>query len=194
MSNNKNLPQTEVSTPQEIQALVIIKPEGAPDREVIIARLEQAGCRIITSEPARFATLTELHGHYAGIGQLKKRLTAAGKPEIYDAIIAHMMSGPIEPMILAVPKSFEAFDVDENGELNPNPDALVGFRNKVIGKTNPKEAAPGTIRGDLGAYVPAKGEFRGKVYDTDTILNVLHCSANREEAKQEISLWFGVCQ
>jgi len=46
-----------------------------------------------------------------------------------------------------------------------------------MGVTNPAEAAPGTIRGDLGV---------------DMGRNLIHGSANAEDASREVPLWFGV--
>jgi nucleoside-diphosphate kinase len=48
---------------------------------------------------------------------------------------------------------------------------------KMVGATYPKDAAPGTIRGDL-AHVSGNP------------FNLIHASANLEEAKREIGLWF----
>ncbi|MBM01748.1 MAG: nucleoside-diphosphate kinase [Chloroflexi bacterium] len=45
----------------------------------------------------------------------------------------------------------------------------------LMGSTNPLESAPGTIRGDLGLTVEK---------------NIIHGSANSEDAKREISLYF----
>ena len=45
----------------------------------------------------------------------------------------------------------------------------------IIGKTNPSEATPGTIRGDLGLTV-------GR--------NIIHGSDSVESANKEINLWF----
>ena len=45
----------------------------------------------------------------------------------------------------------------------------------LMGATNPKDAAPGTIRGDLAIDM---GE------------NLIHGSDSPESAEQEISLWF----
>ena len=50
---------------------------------------------------------------------------------------------------------------------------------KLAGSTNPEEAEPTSIRGQYGRLT-TKGLFE----------NVLHCSANEEEAKTEIKLWF----
>lgn len=49
----------------------------------------------------------------------------------------------------------------------------------LAGSTNPEEADHTTIRGQYGRLT-SKGLFE----------NVLHCSANAEEAEQEIKLWF----
>lgn len=56
---------------------------------------------------------------------------------------------------------------------------------KIVGPTGPKDAPPGTIRGDLGhsslgfASVQKKG-----------ISNLIHASGTLDEAKQEIAIWF----
>jgi len=50
---------------------------------------------------------------------------------------------------------------------------------ELAGATNPEEADPITIR---GAY--------GRITTTGLYENVIHCSANEEEAEREIKLWF----
>lgn len=56
---------------------------------------------------------------------------------------------------------------------------------KIVGPTGPKDALPGTIRGDYGhaslgyASVKRKG-----------IANLIHASGTLDEAKMEISIWF----
>ncbi|MFC1511069.1 nucleoside-diphosphate kinase [Candidatus Margulisiibacteriota bacterium] len=50
---------------------------------------------------------------------------------------------------------------------------------ELAGTTNPEEADPTSIRGQYGRLTTA-GLFE----------NVLHCSANAQEAEQEIKLWF----
>lgn len=57
-------------------------------------------------------------------------------------------------------------------------DAILKIR-ALGGDTNPEKAKPDTIRGMFGRITTA-GVFE----------NVLHASANPEEAKREISLWF----
>ncbi len=50
---------------------------------------------------------------------------------------------------------------------------------KLAGDTNPEKAESDTIRGRYGR-ITAAGLFE----------NVIHCSANEEEAEKEIKLWF----
>ena len=54
-------------------------------------------------------------------------------------------------------------------------DAIATLRT-TIGATNPAEAAPGTIRGDLALAMPN---------------NLVHGSDSPESAAREIALWFG---
>ncbi len=57
-------------------------------------------------------------------------------------------------------------------------DAIIRVR-KLSGTTNPEEADATTIR---GAY--------GRILSSGIYENVIHCSANKEEAEREIKLWF----
>ena len=52
---------------------------------------------------------------------------------------------------------------------------VVPTARKMMGVTKPQESAPGTIRGDFGI---------------DCGRNVIHGSANVEDAAREIALWF----
>ena len=54
-------------------------------------------------------------------------------------------------------------------------DGAIATMRTTIGATNPAEAAPGTIRGDLAAAMPN---------------NLIHGSDSPEAAQREISLWF----
>lgn len=54
-------------------------------------------------------------------------------------------------------------------------DGVIASARKLIGATNPLNAEPGTIRGDLGANI-------GR--------NIIHGSDAPETAEYEISLWF----
>jgi nucleoside-diphosphate kinase len=56
---------------------------------------------------------------------------------------------------------------------------------KIVGGTEPAGAAPGTIRGDF-AHVSYDYADKKKI----TIKNIIHASANAEDAEKEIKLWF----
>jgi nucleoside-diphosphate kinase len=58
------------------------------------------------------------------------------------------------------------------------PDAINKVR-QLAGATNPEEAEPTTIRGSFGR-ITTKGLYE----------NVIHASANEEDAEREIKLWF----
>jgi nucleoside-diphosphate kinase len=79
-----------------------------------------------------------------------------GKP-FYDGLIAYITSGPVVKMVLA------------------GPEAVMVVR-KLMGATNPRDAAPGTIRGDYGLELDA---------------NVVHGSDSPESATREIAIFFG---
>jgi nucleoside-diphosphate kinase len=55
------------------------------------------------------------------------------------------------------------------------PDAIATVR-RMVGRTMPNEAEPGTIRGDLGI---------------SGLRNLIHASDAPETAADELSLWFG---
>lgn len=56
---------------------------------------------------------------------------------------------------------------------------------KMVGSTEPKSSPPGTIRGDYAhvSYGYADSKKIG-------IRNLIHASANAEDAKKEVGLWF----
>lgn len=63
-------------------------------------------------------------------------------------------------------------------------DAVAVVR-KHVGCTEPREAAPGTIRGDFAHVSYEHAEATGKA-----VKNVVHASATQAEAESEIELWF----
>jgi nucleoside-diphosphate kinase len=79
-----------------------------------------------------------------------------GKP-FYEGLIDYITSGPVVKMVLRGPES-------------------VMVVRKLMGATNPRDAAPGTIRGDYGLVLDA---------------NIVHGSDSPESAKREIAIFFG---
>lgn len=78
-----------------------------------------------------------------------------GKP-FYEDLIGYITSGPVVKMVLS------------------GPDAVLVAR-KLMGATNPRDAAPGTIRGDYGLTLDA---------------NVVHGSDSPDSAQREIGIFF----
>jgi nucleoside-diphosphate kinase len=126
----------------------MIKPDGVARGLVgaVIQRFENAGLRIERME----------------FGQVSAEQAAAnyveheGKP-FYDGLIEYITSGPVCKMVIS------------------GPEAVVVCR-KLMGATDPKEAAPGTIRGDYGLIMDA---------------NIVHGSDSPESAEREIAIFFG---
>lgn len=56
---------------------------------------------------------------------------------------------------------------------------------KMVGKTGPKDSAPGTIRGDYAHLSLGRASLQKK-----GAANLIHASGTVEEAKKEIAMWF----
>ncbi len=56
---------------------------------------------------------------------------------------------------------------------------------KMVGDTEPKAALPGTIRGDYAHVTYGQASSTGK-----GVANIIHASADPDEAKKEIAHWF----
>ena len=129
------------------RTLVIIKPDGVQRGLVgeIVARFERRGLRIVGMKLMRIDE--ELAGRHYAIHK--------GKP-FYEPLIRYITSSPVVVMVL---------------EGN---DAIEIVR-RTMGATKPAEAAPGTIRADLGLEI-------GR--------NLVHGSDGLETAAFEVPLFF----
>lgn len=131
--------------------LVLIKPDGVARGLVgqIINRIERKGYEI-TGIRLLSASAQQLAEHYG---------EHQGKP-FYEPLLEFMSSGPI--VALSV-----------QGER-----VIEGFRS-LAGATDPTQALPGTIRGDLAR------DWGEKVQK-----NLVHGSDSMESAKRELKIWF----
>lgn len=145
------------------QTLVIFKPDAVMRGIVgeIITRFERAGFKIVATKMLS-PDYEHYEQHYEGIGTLKTR---KGE-EIFESQLASMQDGPVIALVLEGVEAVEAV-------------------RKLVGDTQPKSAMPGTIRGDYAhvTYSQASSIGRG-------VANILHASADSEEAKKEIAHWF----
>ena len=130
------------------RTLVLVKPDGVQRGLVsaILGRLEATGMKLVGLKLMQVSD--ELaQQHYA---------EHAGKP-FYAGLVGYITSAPVVALCLE------------------GPDAIAITR-KLMGATNPSDAAPGTIRGDFGIEISR---------------NLVHGSANPNDAAREVGLFFG---
>ena len=129
------------------RTLVLVKPSAVARGLVgeVISRMERRG---LTIKVARLLMVTSdmARRHYA---------EHRGK-DFYDALVAHIMSGPVFAMVVEGPSA-------------------VSVVRRMMGATNPLEAAPGTVRGDFGL---------------DMRRNVVHSADSLASAEREIAIFF----
>jgi len=145
------------------QTLVILKPDTIQRSLVgeIITRFERAGLKIVAMKMVAPDEL-HFHKHYEGISNLISRWGE----DIYNVTLSQMTETPVIVFVL------EGVEV-------------VAHVRKMVGTTDPKDSAPGTIRGDYTHITRAYTNPLGA-----TLPNILHASGNVEEAQQEVKLWF----
>jgi len=130
------------------RTLSIIKPDAVAKNVIgqIYTRFENAGLKIVAAKMAQL-TQAEAEGFYA---VHKER-------PFFNDLVKFMISGPV--MIQAL---------EGEGAVLKN--------RELMGATNPKEAAPGTIRADFAESIDA---------------NAVHGSDSAENAAIEIAYFFG---
>jgi nucleoside-diphosphate kinase len=129
------------------RTLVLIKPDAMRRRLAgeIIARLEQRGFEL------RAAKLVDVDAELA-----ERHYAEHAEKPFFGELVEFITSGPTLALVL-------------EGE------SAVSVVRATIGATNPANAAPGTIRGDLALAMPD---------------NLVHGSDSLEAAEREIALWF----
>ena len=129
------------------RTLVLIKPDGVARGLVgeVLARIERRGWNIVAME---LRTLDEATAktHYG---------EHDGKP-FFAGLVDFITSGPVVAAVVE------------------GPEVIAAWRT-MMGATNPVNAAPGTVRGDLAATMD---------------FNVAHGSDSPESAAREIALFF----
>ena len=129
------------------QTYLMIKPDGVQRGLCgeILSRFEKKGLKIVAMKLMVIPKETA-ENHY---GEHKER-------PFFPSLISYITSGPVFAMVW-------------EGE-----NAVQVCRN-IMGKTNPQESAPGTIRGD---------------YCMVTGVNIIHGSDSAESAAREIGIFF----
>jgi nucleoside-diphosphate kinase len=145
------------------RTLVVLKPDTIQRGLIgeIIARFERAGLKIVGMKMVQ-PDEEHYHKHYEGISKLISRWGE----DIYKVTLSQLTEGPVIAIVL---EGVEA----------------VQHVRKMVGKTDPKDSAPGTIRGDYTHVTRAYTNPKGA-----TLPNLVHASGDPSEAEQEIELWF----
>ncbi len=129
------------------RTLVLIKPDAVQRglAGTIISRLEGRGLKIVAMKMLQMDEALARR-HYA---------IHKDKP-FFEGLVSHITSSPIIAAVFEGPGAVEVV-------------------RKTMGETDPRQAAPGTIRGDFAQ---------------DIGRNLVHGSDSEENAKQEIELFF----
>jgi nucleoside-diphosphate kinase len=129
------------------RTLSIVKPDGVQKNVIgeVYRRFEQAGLRIVAARMTRL-TQAQAEGFYA---------VHRERPFFKD-LVAYMTSGPVVIQVLEGP-------------------GAVAKNREIMGATDPRKAAPGTIRADLATSIEQ---------------NVVHGSDSVENAAREIAYFF----
>jgi nucleoside-diphosphate kinase len=133
------------------RTLSIVKPDGVARNLIgdVYRRFESAGLRIVA---ARMLRLSEQ--------QAEQFYAVHRERPFYRDLVRYMSSGPVIAQIL-----------EGEGSIAKNRD--------IMGATDPKKAAPGTIRADLAHSIEE---------------NVVHGSDAPESAASEIAFFFSATQ
>ena len=143
------------------RSLILLKPD-ALDRGVvgeILTRFERVGAKLVGLKLLVSEKDTAMK-HYT------EDLAKRRGEKVRELMVEMLTSGPIVAIVL------EGIEIVE-------------VVRKMVGGTEPKSAAPGTIRGDY-AHVSFKYADEKGI----GVFNLIHASGSPEEAPIEIDVWF----
>ena len=129
------------------RTFVMIKPDAVQRGLIgqIITRFEQKGIKLVAMKLVSVSR--ELAEKHYGVHKGKS---------FFEPTVDYIISSPVVAMVLEGPN-------------------VISMVRSMMGKTNPQEAALGTIRGDYGQFI-------GR--------NIVHGSDGPDTAAFEIDLWF----
>ncbi len=125
----------------------MVKPDGVQRGLIgpVISRIEEKGLRIIA---IKMMTLSR--------GKAEEHYAEHEGKDFYEPLLSYITSGPVVAMAVK------------------GTQAITTVRN-MVGDTDPKEAKPGTIRGDYGLTISR---------------NIVHAADSKESAKRELDIFF----
>ncbi len=130
------------------RTLSIIKPDAVAKNVIgeIVSRFEKAGLKVVAAKMLQLSR-EQAEGFYA---EHKER-------GFFGELVGFMTSGPVTVLVL-------------------EGDDAIARNRELMGATNPKEAARGTIRADYAQSIDA---------------NAVHGSDSPESAEREVTYFFG---
>lgn len=133
---------------EQVRTFVMVKPDGVRRGLVgeVIGRIEAKGY-----------SLAEIKLFTIDRGLAQEHYGEHAEKPFFGELVDFITSGPVVAMVVQ------------------GPDSVVSMR-KIMGATNPIEAEPGSIRGDLATVITE---------------NIVHGSDSEESAAREIKLFFG---
>ena len=142
------------------RSLIVVKPDGVQRSLVgrLLQRFEDAGLKMVGMKMV-WIDADFAKKHYFDLAERRGE-------HVLNNMVDLMTEGPVVAVVL------EGVEAVENVR-------------RIVGATEPKSAAPGTIRGDFAHHSFGYTDQKGK-----GIRNLIHASGNVDEAKQEIALWF----
>jgi len=145
------------------RTLILFKPDAVQRGVVgeITTRFERVGLKIVGTKMIS-PSKDHFYKHYEEIGQV---ITRRGE-KVFNNVLSNMTEGPVIAMVL---EGIEAVDLVR----------------KLVGSTEPKSSAPGTIRGDFSHMSYGYGDEQDK-----GIPNLIHASGDKADAEKEIPHWF----
>ncbi|CAN5405122.1 nucleoside-diphosphate kinase [soil metagenome] len=145
------------------RTLILFKPDAVQRGVVgeVLTRFERVGLKIVGTKMIA-PDQAHYYKHYEEIGQV---ITRRGQAT-FDNVLDMMSQGPVIAMVL---EGVEAVELVR----------------KLVGSTEPKSSAPGTIRGDFSHMSYGYGDKTSQ-----GIPNLIHASGDAADAKKEIPHWF----
>lgn len=136
-----------LSTEPTQQTFSFLKPETVKAHLIgeVVSRLEKKGFQF-----------KELKLHQISLKEAEQLYEVHKTKPFFEELVTHVTSGPVLLMLLEAPDAVETL-------------------RRIIGATNPRNAEPGTIRGDLSLSITA---------------NIIHASDSVSNAEKESSIFF----
>ena len=139
------------------RTLVLLKPDAVKRGLIgeIIHRFERVGLKIVGMKQV-----------WIDEGFSKKHFDAHVEKPFYKGLEEFITEGPVVAMVL---EGIHAVELVR----------------KLVGPTEPRQAPPGTIRGDYSHHSYAYTDNKGIA-----IKNLIHASGDKSDADKEVKLWF----